>query len=69
MLSFVSTLSFPSPVFGGGVGVIRRRRGKAAPAALPISDHDLKYLTSRLRLSPFVADYRATSPEDGGGEV
>jgi hypothetical protein len=23
----------------------------------------------RLRLSPSVADYRATSPEDGGGEA
>src|SRR6516164_10516630 len=47
-----SCTGLPSPIFGGGVGVIRRRRGEAT-AMLP---------------SPSVADYRATSPEDGGGE-
>src|SRR2546429_8471747 len=52
----------PSPVFGGG-GAVRalferssktrgRRRGKA---------------TVVLLLTPSVADYRATSPADGGG--
>src|SRR5262252_7982684 len=45
--------TLPSPLFGGGVGVIRRRRGKAT-VVLP---------------SPCVADSRANSPEDGRGEV
>src|SRR5262249_50224537 len=49
-----SCTGIPSPVFGGGVGVIRRRRGHGQPFAA----HD-----------PSVADYCATSPEDGGGKA
>src|SRR5690242_19511810 len=39
---------FPSPVFGGGVGVFADGGGQGL-------------------MTPSVADYRATSPEDGGG--
>ena len=44
----------PFPVIGGGVGVMGRRRGKAA---------------EMVRHTPSVADYRDTSPEDGGGKA
>ncbi|CAN5498985.1 DUF4381 domain-containing protein [soil metagenome] len=42
----------PSPVFGGGVGVLRRRRGRA---------------TEIVRHAPSVTEDRATSPASGGG--
>jgi len=52
LVGLVMRLKLPSPVFGGGVGVIRRRRGNA---------------TEMVRHTPSGADYRATSPGGGGG--
>ncbi len=69
MGGLVTRPSSPSPVFGGGGGVVRRRRGWAARPIFPIADHDLNCSTSRLGLTPSIADYRATSPEDGGGHA